>query len=776
MSGSSRISVGQLLNPEPNTLPSQPSIPISRLLNPLPASANGPLAGGPQSRISVNTSTHRRLLHQDYRLNPKTRLSSVYLYHPGSSLEYPETGANDDEAIGHVFSMEGELWHSPGHDFAYSRGPPKGNGRQSVTVPLLVDSNSGEMIPCIVHHSTCQGVKICPLSYISYGEKGEYSHSSATREDLQERLRHDRELEHEFRSPTRDVFERTSALITAIHRLGCSSSSGNLTNDQVVDDERSTLRRGYPDMPNRCTGRIIFGFLDDNHYFDCTIGNGQYDVDYIEAILTGDHAEVARIEDEASRNGYGPETTCYTIINHSAQRLTCPWNHRDPTDGILKQPKLVNLGCNCTYREYVPLEEYRQRCPFILIVSRGVHSHPIPLPEKTPASVKSTLDSLFKQLDADLADMTPRLFLRHPIVKSHLKVYIDAVKKMCFPAGTGWKGLLDLKSQQDTLLSQEELYIRSMVEIPVDALQSEEDDVPDDGLLSDSDPLRIAVCMTVAASSRLIEAQYLQSDIAFKRVVGFYEFEIASVDQSSNTSITFCRVFLTRQTAFAHKQVLELIDNILFHDTGRRLRWRHIHGANINDYEGYILNWVVDQHGGQGKGFGLYLCDISRSLPPKLDFHEPDKLIQDLDPYDHLRRFLSLCITHYYRNIRKCSVADDVRNLMRSLACIHHEDWGGTLEAISTLGGKAGQNWLADKKRSKFAFAAICWEQSFIPLDIWRARRRESNIVETVHADVNLEGTQCTLIGAVEKGRHYDILKQSSLKVNFSPITYVTET
>ncbi|KAF9071615.1 hypothetical protein BDP27DRAFT_492404 [Rhodocollybia butyracea] len=97
---------------------------------------------------------------------------------------------------------------------------------------------------------------------------------------------------------------------------------------------------------------------------------------------------------------------------------------------------------------------------------------------------------------------------------------------------------------------------------------------------------------------------------------------------------------------------------------------------------------------------------------------------------------------------------------MRSLACIHHEDWGGTLEAISTLGGKAGQStlisplsvysiflgkyytdWLADKKRSKFAFAAICWEQSFIPLDIWRARRRESNIVETVHADVNLEGT-----------------------------------
>lgn len=34
-----------------------------------------------------------------------------------------------------------------------------------------------------------------------------------------------------------------------------------------------------------------------------------------------------------------------------------------------------------------------------------------------------------------------------------------------------------------------------------------------------------------------------------------------------------------------------------------------------------------------------------------------------------------------------------------------------------------------------------------------------------VHANVNMEGTQCTLVGGVHKGKHYDLLKQRSLIV-----------
>lgn len=141
------------------------------------------------------------------------------------------------------------------------------------------------------------------------------------------------------------------------------------------------------------------------------------------------------------------------------------WNHRDEV-GALKQPKLMSLECTCRFREYEPLEKYRAVCPYFLITTKGPHSHPIPLPEKTPRMVKAELGKLFERLEVDLADITPRKFLRHPIVRSylsttypllrnpmlsdlhislsnrsHLKVYLDTAKKTYFPDGTGWKGV-----------------------------------------------------------------------------------------------------------------------------------------------------------------------------------------------------------------------------------------------------------------------------------------------------------------------------------------------
>lgn len=181
-----------------------------------------------------------------------------------------------------------------------------------------------------------------------------------------------------------------------------------------------------------------------------------------------------RIELEAESEGYGPRTTCATVMNNSAQRLTCRTYLLCIIRAnlivfyylALKQPELISLECRCPFREYEPLEEYRAVCPYVLVTSKSPHSHPIPLPEKTPRTVKTELGKLFEQLSYDLADITPRRFLRHPIVqcylstrfpllhnpmlsdlhislsnRSHLKVYIDSAKKTHLPQGTGWKGM-----------------------------------------------------------------------------------------------------------------------------------------------------------------------------------------------------------------------------------------------------------------------------------------------------------------------------------------------
>ncbi|KAG6805088.1 hypothetical protein H0H93_005648, partial [Arthromyces matolae] len=100
------------------------------------------------------------------------------------------------------------------------------------------------------------------------------------------------------------------------------------------------------------------------------------------------------------------------------------------------------------------------------------------------------------------------------------------VKTKIYPEGTGWKGLCHLKERQEEDLPLDERYIRSVIEISSDDhLDDEEDEIlpPEES----GKPLRIVVCMTKAASFRLLEAQYLQCDTSFKRVLGFQEFELA---------------------------------------------------------------------------------------------------------------------------------------------------------------------------------------------------------------------------------------------------------
>ncbi|KAJ4463608.1 hypothetical protein C8R41DRAFT_872387 [Lentinula lateritia] len=675
------------------------AIPVSALLNPLPVDLVGlpPGPAPPQlSSTPINVTIQRSLLNKNFKMNRKTTISTVYKYPIDATLEYPETGATQEEVVGHLFEMKLEEWVSPSRDFAYSRGGPRGKGREFVTNPLLVDS-IGEMVPCITRHSTCQGVKICP--FFDLDEESTY-HSQATQEQIQVLMRQNREQYMEFSTPTRDVFEKTSAYLTAIKRVGCTSEANHDASDfqgNSDQSEQTALRRGYPEMPNRCTGKLLFQLSFDgtpyikcehhatnnnrDHFFENTVGNGRFDVQYLEAVLTEDHEEVNRIESEAQLHGYGPWVSCHMVTNNTSQRLTC--------NGDLKQPALVSMECRCTFREYEPLEDYRASCPYILITSRGPHSHPIPLPQKTPRKAKLVLESLFEKMEVELADLTPRKFLRHPITqcylsshfpmlrnpmlsdlhislsnRSHLKVYIEHAKKARFPEGTGCLslGLMHIKAQQDSLLEPDSYYVCSMIEISLLELESDEDDVLEDQPGETTlQPLKIAICMTSEASHCFVKAQYLQSDIGFKRIVGFYEFEVASVDKYSNTSVTFCRVYPNSQTANAHRLVLAQINKILMEDTGRGLRWGHLHGLDIDDYDGLILNWVVDQHRGQAK------------------------------------------------------------------------------------------DWLSDKETSKFVFLAICWEKSYIPFDIWNARPRESNVVEVVHANVNMEGTQCTLAGGVIK-------------------------
>lgn len=77
-------------------------------------------------------------------------------------------------------------------------------------------------------------------------------------------------------------------------------------------------------------------------------------------------------------------------------------------------------------------------------------------------------------------------------------------------------------------------------------------------------------------------------------------------------------------------------------------------------------------------------------MAPKYDLHEPDRLLSSLDEYEHLRRLFRLCSVHISRNIKDVDVPEYVKNMMRGLVCVEHDDFEGALVSISLEGGKAG--------------------------------------------------------------------------------------
>ncbi|KAJ7508004.1 hypothetical protein B0H11DRAFT_2218004 [Mycena galericulata] len=579
------------------------------------------------------------------KLTRETTLETLYRYPIHAVVEYPETSSTG--AVGHMFRIDPHNWHNPALDIAYSRGAPSGRtvAGKHVTVPVMHDS-TGKLVPCIMRHTTCQGSKICP-----YTDKDLLSlpHTSASREDVKERLQNDRENRIQSSSPSKDVFLRTVAYLAAVNKLGCSRPLTEETFLLVSEQEEREARelylfqiqRGYRRPEGICEGNLVFGYDDDerpyiccehyipssskDHFHDFTIGSGSYYVDYIEAVITGDEEESTRMEEEAGDSGYGPLVECTTCSNNSSQKANCPVPHRKP-NGALIQPLLEYLECKSKFRVYEPTEEYRAACPFILIVTVGEHPHPVPLPTKTPLRIQEKLMTLLEQTGEDLPDLTPRRFIRHPILKaflsetfpdiisptmadwhvslanrSHLKAYIKRTSDIHYPFGTGWAG---------NKLPKENHYIRRILAVDIDpadeqAMNEDQDDNDELNVKDKKDSkLRIIICMTPEASRRLRSSgQYLQSDIGFKRIVGFKEFEVAGMERDANTSIIFVRIFLNRMSALAHQRVFEEIEAIVLEDTGHHLRWHHLHASSAEDgLDCMILSWTADQHRGQAKG------------------------------------------------------------------------------------------------------------------------------------------------------------------------------
>jgi hypothetical protein len=102
---------------------------------------------------------------------------------------------------------------------------------------------------------------------------------------------------------------------------------------------------------------------------------------------------------------------------------------------------------------------------------------------------------------------------------------------------------------------------------------------------------------------------------------------------------------------------------------------------------------------------GMFCQKLCSNLETAQCTMEPPRLLRELDPYDHLRRFYRFCVTHYKRHSHDLRpyTTKEVRNAMLSLSSSEpHPDLEGAFRVIENGGAKAKGRFPACCKCRKF--------------------------------------------------------------------------
>ncbi|KAJ7788049.1 hypothetical protein B0H14DRAFT_2398806 [Mycena olivaceomarginata] len=693
--------------------------------------------------------------------------------HPlGSIVEYPETGTSIGTGIAHRFSVDPANFHHPRESFQYSLGDSHG-GDSHVHCGQLLLGRTG--LPAVCFHkklSAGKGLKYC---------------SARSLHPLAPALQLDA-----IADAKKEIFVKTLGLYCVLAEKGCafdlrSDDSDSETHTKVIRDSRrkKTSRSFCKGKLEMCFDEYQRSFIQCEHRKNTDKAHlilrtlDEFDIIYLHALLKNDSKVIDEREELARQFGYGPRAPCSFTASPSAQKELCPYWHRD--SGKLARGVLQRTTGNCTAKFDIYTPDDLSDCPFVVVICRNPHTHPPPHPVKTPPLLE-VFRSLLLDLDWKLADATPRklmldsgfisglrrslgwtkpfdppLAALHPSLGNldHIRRYIDGLRKVLFPDGTGFEGA-QLLAAEHRGLPEGEQYVRCA----------------EKHTLADGKTFYLVICMLRSMSALLMRSKKLSLDTAFKRLNGkWQEFEMETWEVDHMKSIIGTRAFTTSQSAEAHLILFTRIFEIAHADTGIPCRFRHIHG------EGFEI-WITDAHKGQALGVGMYCQKLCAHLGDVYCPMEPARLLRTLDPCDHLRRFLRLCTTHYKRNIRELRpyTTQQVRAAMLSLSSSQvHPDLESAFRIIEN-GGRKAKAWLKDKRTgSKFALPALYQPHSLIPLEIWKSAPSTSNGNEQSHRNVNRDGVNLTMLGGIMRGMQYDARAMGALELHASQGIYARD-
>ncbi|KAJ7159144.1 hypothetical protein C8R43DRAFT_882333 [Mycena crocata] len=705
-------------------------------------------------------------------INRQTYVNAIVEHPVGSIVEYPETGTTRSVRIAHRFSIDPAKFSHPKENFQYSLGDSRGGESYIYRGSLLMGRN-GTPASCAHRKFSCKGLKYCSARTFSTPPPALNLDSLA--------------------EAKKEIFLKTLGFYCTLADKGCGfelqTAAENIDFTGLTDNDDSRRRKSSCAV---CKGKLVMqldeygrSFVqcqhrkanDKAHLILCTLD--EFDITYLRALLENDSRVIVEREELARQFGYGPCAPCSFTASPSARKELCPYWHRSEsgqlTRGLLQR---ATGNCSATFDIYTPYD--LTDCPRVVIICRDPHSHPNPAPAKTPPPLLEVFRSLLLNLDWKLADATPRklmvdsgfmgalrrnlgwkkpfdppLSALHPSFGNldHVRRYIDELQHVLFPSGTGFEGA-QLLAEQHRDLPEEEQYVRCA----------------ETHTIENGKTFHLVICMLCSMSALLMQAKKLSLDTAFKRLNGkWQEFEMESWALKNMRSVVGTRAFTTSQSAQAHLILFTRIFEIAAADTGTPCRFRHIHG------EGFEI-WITDAHKGQALGAGMFFQRLCAELGDVYCPMEPTRLLRTLDPYDHLRRFLRFCTTHYKCNIHELApyTTQEVRNAMLSLSS--SQEHPNLEEAFWVIENGGSQSQEFDKHvGTKSALPALYQPASLIPLELWKSTPDSSNRNEQAHRNINRDGVNLTMLGGIMRGMQYDARAMGALDLHSSQDIYVRD-
>ncbi|EXX50481.1 hypothetical protein RirG_270430 [Rhizophagus irregularis DAOM 197198w] len=392
-------------------------------------------------------------------------------------------------------------------------------------------------------------------------------------------------------------------------------------------------------------------------------------------------------------NEIGEANSCNVILSSNSRRKTCGFLHQHSDDRI-KEGRIVEHKCKNKFYKIIPLD--LKKTPYVILISKGIHTHHPPPPSNVPSDITEKLKKMIEVESEELVNITARKLISGNLIKATFgKEYLPQVH-------ASLNNMDKLRRLVAKVQKAHHLYGQGILGLTYNIWKCEEN------------------ILDINFFKWAYNGYLVQGDIN--------EFEVNCYDSQHNMSLTYAHVFTNIADAIAYERMFNALFDWIYQLTGNKPQIYHIHQKGWKCILGDL-----DQ--AQAKGLGMALHKIHNSLTWE----------------EHLLHIFKSCHIHYNRNVKNNKYSYQLKKLMYEFPnASTTERVNQIFEELEASDESTIKDWIAFYSKP-WVRASLNPIYSFIALDIWQNAPDNTNVAESCHANCNRDGKALPLEAAILK-------------------------